>query len=203
MPKIVDHQQKRNEIAAAACQTIAEYGLAASSMRMIARAANCSTGTITHYFPDKNALLVAAIDYSADQQITATEILATESPQDLVGNLRNLLPVNDVNRLTAKMFLAFWNRSSNSVQINQLQYGLHKRYQQLVTKLLRKAGSSSDAKITDDTECILTFINGMTIRAVIEPENWPPKKQTAALRKYISLQIAHTTNPSQTMPAKA
>lgn len=62
MPKVVDHDARRGEILDSCFRLMAEEGYAAATMRRIASAAGVSTGTLYHYFPDKEAILAALFD---------------------------------------------------------------------------------------------------------------------------------------------
>ena len=62
MPKIVDHNRQRNLIADACFELLATEGFAAMSMRRLAKSAGVSTGTLYHYFPDKDAILLHLFD---------------------------------------------------------------------------------------------------------------------------------------------
>lgn len=50
MPKIVDHDQRRRELAEAAWKVITEVGIDGATTREIARASGYSTGVLAHYF---------------------------------------------------------------------------------------------------------------------------------------------------------
>ena len=63
MPKIVDHDQRRTEIAAAAARAIDEQGLDKVRLVDVARRASCTTGAVSHYFQDKDAVLGAALEH--------------------------------------------------------------------------------------------------------------------------------------------
>lgn len=52
----------RSRIAAAAYETAAAGGISALRMRSVAEAAGVSQGALLHHFPDKNALVLAAIE---------------------------------------------------------------------------------------------------------------------------------------------
>jgi AcrR family transcriptional regulator len=62
MPRLVDHAQRRHQLAAAACAVVARAGLAGLTMRDVAAEARCTTGMVTHYFDDKRQLLLAALE---------------------------------------------------------------------------------------------------------------------------------------------
>ena len=61
MPKIVDHDRRRDEIALIACRVVAEHGFEKASMVRIARAAGYTTGMLAHYFDSKQDIIIAAL----------------------------------------------------------------------------------------------------------------------------------------------
>jgi AcrR family transcriptional regulator len=63
MPKIVDHDQQRVLLAEACFAVFARDGYSAASMRRLASAAGVSTGTLYHYFPDKQAIFVFLFEH--------------------------------------------------------------------------------------------------------------------------------------------
>lgn len=70
MPKLIDHDLRRRELVEASWQVIADEGLEAVTMRKVAAAAGCTTGRITHYFENREELLLAALRavYSAAEE---------------------------------------------------------------------------------------------------------------------------------------
>lgn len=58
MPKVVDHAQRRTEIALALWQVIYERGIEAVSFRSVAQAAGVSIGRVQHYFAGKDQLVL-------------------------------------------------------------------------------------------------------------------------------------------------
>ena len=61
MPKIVDRVERRAAIAAAAADAIADEGIEAVTMKGIAARAGVTTGAVTHYFDDKQEVILAAL----------------------------------------------------------------------------------------------------------------------------------------------
>src|SRR3981081_4935918 len=61
MPKIVDHAQRRDEIAHVACQVVAHYGFEKATVARIARAAGYTTGMVAHYYESKQDIILAAL----------------------------------------------------------------------------------------------------------------------------------------------
>ena len=63
-PRPRDPQGRREAIVAAACEVIAEHGLASASHRLIARRADVPLGSTTYYFPTRDDLHAAALERS-------------------------------------------------------------------------------------------------------------------------------------------
>src|ERR1700681_453290 len=61
MPKIVDHAQRRDEIAHVACQVVARHGFDQATVARIVRAAGYATGMVAHYYESKQDIILAAL----------------------------------------------------------------------------------------------------------------------------------------------
>ena len=61
MPKIVNWDDRRDEILSATWRVIARDGIAKATIRSIAREAHCSPGILAHYFDDKADILGSAL----------------------------------------------------------------------------------------------------------------------------------------------
>lgn len=66
MPKQVDHAQYRRELLQKSFEAFAEHGYSALSMRELANKLHVSTGTLYHYFPNKQALFDQLVEFLAD-----------------------------------------------------------------------------------------------------------------------------------------
>ena len=65
MPKRVDHQERRRQIADALLRTAAVRGLHAAGMREVAAEAGVSLRLVQYYFGTKEELLLAAMQHLA------------------------------------------------------------------------------------------------------------------------------------------
>src|ERR671934_60179 len=61
MPKIVDHEKRRDEIALVACRVVAEHGFDQATIVRIAREAGYTTGMVAHYYDTKQEIVIAAL----------------------------------------------------------------------------------------------------------------------------------------------
>ena len=116
MPKRVDHEERRRQIADALLRTAAERGLHATGMREVAAEAGVSLRLVQYYFGTKEELLLAAMQHLAAQfgdrvlarirRIKETESPA--SPRDVIAAiLTEGLPVDDERRTFTIVYTAY------------------------------------------------------------------------------------------------
>lgn len=109
MPKIVDHDERRRDIAHAVLRVIARDGVRGADLRSVARDAGWSTGVISHYFGDKQGLLVGALREAAGS--VADRMRAISRLGDAAGHVRALLeagmPLDEERAATCRIFYHF------------------------------------------------------------------------------------------------
>ncbi|MQA06504.1 MAG: TetR family transcriptional regulator [Streptosporangiales bacterium] len=111
MPKIVDHEQRRAELADAALDVIAHQGIKAVTLRAVARAAGWSTGVLNHYYESHHALLVGALRRAAEIQGRMFKEIRGDAAMDPMSRLHKLiesvLPLDDRRVAMTRIFLVF------------------------------------------------------------------------------------------------
>src|SRR5579864_6706246 len=108
MPKIVDHDQRRDEIALVACRVLAGYGFDQATIVRIAREAGYTTGMVAHYFDTKQDIIVAALRLilrRIEQRLTPS---AAGQSADLLTLLTEALPVDETRYVECAFYIAFW-----------------------------------------------------------------------------------------------
>lgn len=182
MPKVVDHQKMRTQLAEIVCWSITHNGLENTTLRELAKAAGCTTGLITHYFPNKNALLIAAIKYATSNQLTRMEKAAKQNPLDLLSIFsRNLLLLED-DKIAMNVWLALWNQSSINTELAAVQREIHREYLVFFQHTLTTASVVSDKETAlAQSERLLAFINGISIQVLQDINHWPVDRQVREL----------------------
>ena len=186
MPKVVDHQQMREQLAEIVCRSISQSGLENTTMRELAKAAGCTTGLITHYFPNKNTLLIAAIRHAAGNQLARMEEAANNSPLDLVLIFSRNLPLYEDDKIAMNVWLALWNQSLINTELAAVQRGIHRQYLKLFQQALATAGVVTDEKkALAQAERLLAFINGISIQVLQDLTHWPADRQIEELKYFL------------------
>ncbi|MFI6512297.1 TetR/AcrR family transcriptional regulator [Streptosporangium sp. NPDC050855] len=114
MPKIVDHDQRREELVRAVWRVISSEGIEGATVRRVAEAAGVSPGGLRHYFDNQSGLLVFAAQ--AIGRSLASRI-AGHLRADLPGTrrarlmLEELLPLDENRRVEVDVWLACLVRS--------------------------------------------------------------------------------------------
>ena len=193
MPKIVDHAQRRDEIALVACRVVAEHGFDQASMVRIAREAGYTTGMLAHYFESKQDIIIAALRLilrRIDERLT--QPAGTARP-DLLALLTEALPVDEQRRVECAFWTTFWGQVTADKRMKRINAWVHREYMRLFERCLAESWSEWcewPAAIREQVlRSLVTFINGLTASAVANPGDWPPEKQLAQLR--LQLQLLH------------
>jgi AcrR family transcriptional regulator len=113
MPKVVDHENRRRELASAVWRLILRQGIEGVSIRDVAAEAQWSSGALRHYFTTKEELLSFALRLVIDRVVARLSAGPRgKSPRDAVRHiLRELLPLDADRRAETAIWFAFANRS--------------------------------------------------------------------------------------------
>ena len=191
MPKIVDHEQRRDEIALIACRVVARYGFEQATIVRIARAAGCTTGMIAHYFETKQDIIVAALRLilrRIEERLTHAEGAA-----DLLALLSEALPIDATRYIECAVWMAFWGQVPSDKRLKRINGWLHREYLRLFERCLARGWSEwhewPAATREQLLRSVLTFINGVTASTVASRAEWPAERQIAQLR--LQLELLH------------
>jgi AcrR family transcriptional regulator len=191
MPKIVDHAQRRDEIAHVACQVVAQYGFEQATVARIARAAGYTTGMVAHYYESKQDIILAALRLillRIEERLTRER---ASGEADLLGVLSEALAI-DAQRFTeCAFYMAFWGQVSADKKLKRLNIWVHREYMRLFARCFAEHWHEWAAwppPVRDQVlRSVVTFINGLTASAVTSPGDWPAAKQTEQLRLQLDL----------------
>jgi TetR/AcrR family transcriptional regulator, transcriptional repressor of bet genes len=191
VPKVVDHAKRRDEIAQAACQVVADNGFERATVARIARAAGYTTGMLAHYFESKQEIILAALRLmlSRIEQRLTRERRSGES--NLVAVLSEALAL-DAQRFTECAFwMAFWGQVSADPKLKRLNVWVHRAYSRLFARCLAQHWpdwSTWPEPVREQVlGSVMTFINGLTASAVTSPRDWPAARQVEQLRLQLDL----------------
>ena len=168
MPKIVDAQKYRQELLSKCFDLFAEKGYANVTTRQIAKELGVSTGTLYHYFPNKQVLFEQLAEQVCRQDVEAIANLdKTQSIREKITALGELLIENqDYVVKQAAIWLDFRQQlSAQEVKDNSIFQQINSRYEQAILELL-DLGDSQLARF------IWTLVDGISIAQIDDGDSF-------------------------------
>lgn len=124
MPRYADHEQRRSELAEAACRIILEHGLDHVSVRSVAQESGWSVGAVRYYFPRQDDLLAHALSLTIGRAIARIDAVGPPDTSDPVGWAHKIIcstaPIHDDSRRDIHVWLAFIDRGLSRENIASL-----------------------------------------------------------------------------------
>lgn len=179
MPKVVDHGQRRQELVEAAWRVIARVGLDGVTVREIATESGYSTGTLAHYFADKDDILRVALERADDNIRERIDAMPCGlDPLDALRlTLREALPLDEDRRFELTLDVNFWARALNRPSLRSLQHGDHDDWRATVlsaVSAVQESGGSAVAALPGEAasiaDVLIAFVDGLGLHGLIYPE---------------------------------
>lgn len=189
MPKKVDHNMRREDLAKAAFRVIARNGLAAATLREVAREANCSAGSLVHYLKSKDKLLLEAAAYST--LVIRGRMLDIEDKYSGVEAIRRVLlaglPLDENTAGHWKVWFGFWELSEQSPEVKKVLAERYaealRRYGSLIRDAQEAGEVSADLNIPLLAASLSAFSDGIGVQAL--RGGMSPAKQKEAVNLWI------------------
>lgn len=176
MPKVVDHEQRREELAAAVWRLASRDGLDAVTIRGVSAEAGWSTGALHHYFSDKEELLLFAFQTVADRVggRVATAREEAGEPLELARALLAIgLPLDDERRDETRVWFAFLGLALTRPPLARAQRLAYDAWRRLVADALRDAREQGDIEEGVDVEreaaALVALVDGLAVQASFDP----------------------------------
>lgn len=193
MPKIIDHEQRRAEIAEAVLRVVARDGVNGVTIRMVANEAGWSTGVLHHYFTNKQALLVGGLRLAA--QLTGQNMNRAMSKADPKEQLRLVIeagiPLDEQRESMCRIFFFFWAEGLCDSDLSTELAKYYDWWQQRIFEILKvgqKQGwvrQDTSAKIL--AEMLVALADGVAIKARFSS----PPISKSRLRKHVKTWISN------------
>jgi AcrR family transcriptional regulator len=208
LPKIVDHEERREELIAAVWRVIARDGLDASTIRAIAKETDSSAGALSHYFKDKDDILTFALKLShrrirERQNRKLDGLKGVEALRELV--LDNL-PLDEERELETRLEVGYWARSLTRPEVRKVQgmeaAVLHKRMVALIIEAQRRGDMDGETAASTIAERLLALIDGLSLHALLYPERLSPQAQMTIIDQEFVKLGRRSTAAQALWPAK-
>lgn len=191
MPKIVDHEKRKVEIAEATWKVIVSEGLEEATVRKIAKAANISVGSLRHYFSTQSELLAFSMQLVSNRVKSRVENKNYDGPplkamQDL---LCEFLPMDEDRRIEMEVWMVFYTRTLVDPELKDLSEQvydeIHRACAIVIERLINLGLVSPKLDNNMETERLYALIDGMALHSLLHPERFTVPKMEAALTYHL------------------
>jgi len=188
MAKVVDHEQRREQIALIVEQLLFENGLDELTLRSVARRAGFSTTIVCHYFQNKREMLAFTQRLARIRTIERVRE-AYEQGKEMPECLELALPADEETWRNWHTWFAFWGMAAaepdirsewadNSSSANEL-------FRDLVESAARKGQFDKKIDAKEAALNIQIIINGIATLAVQDADAWPRSRQCKLLKEHL------------------
>ena len=190
MPRVVDHAQRRQEIADALWRVLRRDGFAGASVRTVAAEAGWSTGSIRHYFSSQNELIAFAMQTLTEQVQERIAAVAAEV-RDVAGVadlLEEVLPMDAQRRAEAEVWLALSAAARTDDELRGITEESHRGLRQLCHSSVRlvvgEGGGGRDLVL--ETDRLHALVDGLALHGTMHPRLMPRTRIRAALLAHLA-----------------
>jgi len=192
----MSQQTRRLEVSEAAWRVIVREGLDRTSLRAIAQEMGCTTGVVTHYFRNKQELILFALHRVTEKLTTFMEeaIESVSGVERLTAMLSAFLPLDTERQNILRVWIAFLGyavgrenlMAAHQHSAAQLRALLVEELQQLqADRLVRQ---EIDPEI--EANVLLALVNGVSLDWLIQANRLTSDRQQFAIQRYANELLA-------------
>ena len=188
MPRIVDHEQRRQDIARVVSRLVLEGGAEAVTIRAVAKACGYSTTIVCHYFRNKHEMLSYTQRAAWLRGLERIRV-AERSGKGLLASLEFALPDTPQRWQDWHCWMAFWGQAPATQGIAADWRESIETSNALFVDLVRAAQARGefdpDEEPAEAATAIQIVLNGSATLVAQVRSDWPLARQRAMLRKQL------------------
>jgi AcrR family transcriptional regulator len=186
IPKIVDHDRRREDIADVTLRVIRNVGVENATIRAISRAGGFSSGVLAHYFSDKEELIGFAFQWTAEQAFRDLESLSSTHPPGLArvrASLEKMLPVPAPNaeHTHLAISMSYWSHALHNPKLAAMFHENYERWRNYVRRFLKEAIDAGevrrDLSIEDEVDLLVSAVDGLWISESLDPARFTARRR--------------------------
>jgi AcrR family transcriptional regulator len=197
MPKIVDHDRRRREIAMLTLEVMRSEGVENASIRGIAQRGGLSMGVLTHYFKTKDELVVFTFRWLAEHTFTQLELLLNDHRpglKRLEAAMESQFPKASEPAALA-LWMSLWGRAVRNPAFAREHRDYYRRWRGYLEQFLEKAIDLKEVPAKLDvsaaTDLLVAAVDGLWIAMTLEPRRFTKVQRRRLLQRVIA-DVTHT-----------
>jgi AcrR family transcriptional regulator len=175
LPKIVNHEERREFIARVSAEIIAEQGLEQATIREIALRTGFSKGVIEHYFEDKSHIIDMALEWIG-KRFLEREMRAVDGKTGLAAlqaRLACLWPLTKEAQQEWRIRLRFWSLAVVQKESHPILGRLMQLTRERLIQNIDEAKTLGEIPAALDTQCTTNMLihisTGLSCNALLAP----------------------------------
>jgi AcrR family transcriptional regulator len=193
MPKLIDHEERRAEVAAAVWRVVSAEGVEAVTVRRVAAETGMSTSVVSHYFAGKDELLRLAFRLVVERARARAEAAARAAGG--AGRARALLvtglPVDAARRTEARIWFSFLGLALTRPELATEQRNAYRAWRGALAAALRAEGLPAELDAEAEAAGLIALVDGLAVQAAFEPRRLTTARQLALLDERLAALGVH------------
>ncbi len=171
MPRRIDLDERRQQLAEAVWATIRHRGIGAVSVRTVAAEAGVAVGSLRHVFPTRGELL----QFSAELMVRrATERIADtprtgDATTDALALLSHVLPLEPDSRAELEVNIALFAEAPALPELTTVRDHAHAQLRMLCAHVVSLVGPDLDPRRADaEARRLHALVDGLALHLLVE-----------------------------------
>lgn len=193
-----NHEARRHDVSEAVWRVLVKDGFVGLRLRAVAEEMQASTGLLTHYFPNKRALLRHALEVleqrTQKRGRRAAPTDGTPPPAEGLAMLRavvlDMLPLTPDSTTSNRIWVGAWDAALTDPESAADHARRYERSRQRLGQHIAAAQLTGELPNTSDPQHVAAtvhaFVLGLVVQALFAPEQFPPERQIAMTDDFLS-----------------
>ncbi|GAA0330566.1 TetR/AcrR family transcriptional regulator [Bacillus carboniphilus] len=189
MPKLVDHEKRKKQIAEATWKVIVEQGMKGATVRNIAKEAGVSLGALRHYFSSQEELLTYSMELvkvRVTERVTQIALQNLPPKEKVIKMLLEMIPTTPETVVEMEVWFSFitqmrFHEQKDSGNQDGIFEGIIHLMEYLNQQGHLKKGIDKDI----ETERLYAIIDGLALHAMLEPQRLNKDRVTLLLKSHL------------------
>ncbi|MCT7659981.1 TetR/AcrR family transcriptional regulator [Mycobacterium deserti] len=193
MPKLIDHDTRRHEIAEAVWRIVVRDGVSAVSIRDVAAEAGLAVGSVRHVFATKAELLEysMALIYERGGERVRRHFGMKDPRKLAMAVLSEMLPLDEQRRMEMAVNMAVVTESPSDLSLRRValtaQRGLAEACASVLQMLQTNELVRAEADLAYETQRLHALVDGLALHALTaDPQDLRPTSILRVVRNHLA-----------------
>lgn len=187
----MNYKDRRLEVTQAAWRVILREGLDRTSIRAISKEISSSTAVVSHYFRNKEELMLFALERVFENlfEKMKASVIGEEGIRRLEQMIFAALPLEDSDVEGWQVWVAFLGYAVGREKLVQEHQKRYDFLRQIIchelTDLQKAKIIKPNINLTLEANALITFVDGIGVGVVINPKQFDLEQQKYLVQRYI------------------